>query len=306
MYSVKKDNYGINSIYVQHRDKMFGFNDDTMYAGDRVDYGGTLGNDHIPIYWQKSGYPEDTPDQEMMMQMEGWALSDYSPPTGLVRPHHGGQKPRGFLGEEQENIFQEFYQLNNSERDRKKGIGLGLSIVKRLSKILGAQISLSSSPTGSIFQLDIPNTPTKPTFPSNDNGSSSSKHFDKLDDLKVVIIENETDVRESMESLLESWGCICLSAANEEAATLKLNNIQNNDKAAMILDYRLSNNQTGIICAKNLTKHLGRVIPIIIITGDTEGKLLKEISSSGYTLMHKPIESDELFKHLEKIFSACS
>ncbi|MFV1873694.1 MAG: hybrid sensor histidine kinase/response regulator [Oleiphilus sp.] len=212
----------------------------------------------------------------------------------------------GVSENEQENIFQEFYQLNNPERDRKKGIGLGLSIVKRLSKILGAQISLSSSPTGSIFQLDIPNTPTNPSFPSNDHGSLSSKHFDKLDGLKVVIIENETDVRESMESLLESWGCICLSAANEEAATLKLNNIQNNDKAAMILDYRLSNNQTGIICAKNLTKHLGRVIPIIIITGDTEGKLLKEISSSGYTLMHKPIESDELFKHLEKIFSACS
>ncbi|MCB1712281.1 MAG: hypothetical protein KDH96_07340, partial [Candidatus Riesia sp.] len=64
-----------------------------------------LGN-YIPTYWQKSAEPNDKPDQLMSEEMDRYILSDYSPPSGMVRPHFNGQRPHGFIGEEIDNIFE--------------------------------------------------------------------------------------------------------------------------------------------------------------------------------------------------------
>ncbi|MDH5426509.1 MAG: hybrid sensor histidine kinase/response regulator [Gammaproteobacteria bacterium] len=204
----------------------------------------------------------------------------------------------GIKSEEIKQIFDEFVQLENAERDRAKGLGLGLSIVKRLCKILGCAIQIESSPgKGSEFSFALPCGDGELV---TDSLYQDQKYIPKLLNYFVVVIDDEKNIRDSLKSLLESWQCTVLSFASEEQAVKKLSEYEY-PPDVLLVDYRLGKNKTGIEAISAVNKLFGKEIPVLIVTADTASESLKEVEISGYPLLHKPVRPSQLRLFLQKL-----
>ncbi|MCK4711035.1 MAG: response regulator [Gammaproteobacteria bacterium] len=186
-------------------------------------------------------------------------------------------------------VFNEFYQLNNPERDRNKGLGLGLAIVKRLTDLLSITLSFESQPgSGCIFSLVIPKAeshqmPVQQLEPA-------ALLTGRLNGLNVLVVEDEIDVRESLVMLLEGWGCEVWQTDNIAGAIALVNQ---NPVALVITDYRLRQNETGLELLKQINA-FDKDISGLVITGDTSVEKIKEFMNEDYLVLHKPIKPAEL------------
>ena len=196
---------------------------------------------------------------------------------------------------EQEAVFDEFYQLQNPERDRHKGLGLGLSIVKRLTRLLGIELKINSSKErGTTLQILLPKANT---IDRAHQGSKLDKSVsgipDELDGLSVLIIDDELDVLNGMRTLLTQYGCdVALADSGEQALKLVIANSCIPD--LIIADYRLRNDQTGDTAIAQVREEVNTDVPAIIITGDTSPERLREALASGFLLLHKPVVIEDL------------
>lgn len=195
---------------------------------------------------------------------------------------------------EQNYIFKEFVQLNNPSRDRRLGMGLGLSIVERIAAILGSKVSvISEVGRGSCFSLALPHAAAEDSNLTVERGYSSSQC--DLQGLAVLVLEDDGDVQQAITALLESWGATVFAAAKvdlliTEAATLRA------PPALIISDYRLGNNDTALTAITKIHEEWNAEIPALIVTGDISIAVVKEISSSGFTFLPKPVRAQELQK----------
>ena len=194
----------------------------------------------------------------------------------------------GIPENETKAIFSEYYQLNNPERDRNKGLGLGLAIVRRLCALMGIEISVKSKlGEGTTFTLEVQNGERRLVDRESPFDLSIS-----IADLSVLVIDDEKSVLEGMRSILTGWGCpFVMAESADEAVTM----IAELDFVPSIIfsDYRLRENKTGIEAIEAVYEELNRNVPAVVITGDTSPKLLKEVASSGFHLLHKPVTPDE-------------
>jgi len=90
-----------------------------------------------------------------------------------------------------------------------------------------------------------------------------------------------------MQSLLESWGCKCVTAADSATA---LSNMNGRAPDFIIADLRLAGSHTGIDVIRQLRGQLGESIPAVLISGDTATEQLRKVSAAGLTMMHKPLK----------------
>ena len=198
-----------------------------------------------------------------------------------------------------DDIFQEFYQVGNTERDRTQGLGLGLAIVKRLSSLLDHQVQVKSTfGKGSVFQIILPlvgsNRERKIGFVGSH--ATPAKPIDKG---LVLIIDDEVLILAGLEIILKKWGYLVMKAVSEADA---LDQLSKTDRYPDIIlaDYRLRAGKTGIEAIRHIRVYCGnRPIPSVVITGDTAPERLKEAEASGYKLMHKPVSPPSLQAVLE-------
>ncbi|MEO6024014.1 MAG: hybrid sensor histidine kinase/response regulator [Burkholderiales bacterium] len=199
----------------------------------------------------------------------------------------------GIPNDKMSEIFQEFVQLTNPERDRTKGLGLGLSIVKRSADLLGHGIEVKSQPgKGSCFSVTVPlGTKVASKEPLSEYLADSERVA--LYGLFIVVIDDEHDIRFAMQSILEAWGCHVVAVASQQEATEQLSgHLRTPD--LIISDYRLRNNQNGIMAIRTVRLALEEDIPAIIITGDIAANELQQVADSGFALAHKPISAENL------------
>lgn len=195
----------------------------------------------------------------------------------------------GIENEEQKSIFNEFYQINNPERDRNKGLGLGLAIVKRLSILLNSEIKLESSAgAGCDFSFKLP-LATSEQLAKKENIPQIS-NFTSLTNMQVLLVEDELDVREALAIILNRWGCVVWETDNI-ADALTLVKKQNID--FIITDYRLREHETGIDLLKAVYD-INSDISGLMITGDTGTEQIQEFLQAGHVVLHKPIKPAEL------------
>ncbi|MDX1375106.1 MAG: hybrid sensor histidine kinase/response regulator [Burkholderiales bacterium] len=191
---------------------------------------------------------------------------------------------------EQARVFEEFYQLSNPERDRARGIGLGLAIVRRLTDLLGIELRLESEPgSGATFHLALPVAP-EPARAGAAAADDASRQIALPEGLRVLVTDDEGSVREGMRTLLETWGCAVRLASGTAEALAAL------DAAPVdliIADHRLRGRETGVeLVRRAREKRPG--LPALLITGDTASSLHREAGALGLALLHKPVSDKAL------------
>ncbi len=193
----------------------------------------------------------------------------------------------GIALEHQEAIFKEFYQIGNLERDRGKGLGLGLNIVQRTAQLLGHRLHVCSRPgVGSRFSVEVPLAPA-PAVALERSNVSPTDSYDNLQGLTVQVIEDDELAREGMVGLLASWGIKVVAAGDLSTALRQLNAGSLPD--LILSDYRLPQGEDGIAAVRQLRAAAGWSIPAFLISGDTDPGLLLAARDAGLILLHKPV-----------------
>ena len=185
-------------------------------------------------------------------------------------------------------IFNEFTQLHNSERDRTKGLGLGLAIVRRLAALLEHEVKVVSVlGRGSCFSVTMPRAEPAPLPLDADSPYARSL----VPGARVLVIDDEALVRDALDELLSGWDCdVRLAGSGKEAAAIA----EDFEDELILADYRLRDHETGRDAVRAVQKVRGEKTPAIIITGDTGAERIREAEATGLPLLHKPLTSDEL------------
>jgi signal transduction histidine kinase/ActR/RegA family two-component response regulator len=193
---------------------------------------------------------------------------------------------RGIAEADQARVFEEFYQVDNPERDRTKGLGLGLAIVKRLAELLGIGLELESAPGfGTTFRLSLPAAPSV-AAQARDAAPQSEARLSA----HVLVIDDEAAIRLGMRTLLEAMGCRALLAEGTERA-LALVRTQRPD--LVLADFRLRGTDNGIAAVRAI-RDLYPDVPAILLSGDIAVDRLREAEQAGIALLHKPVPVDTL------------
>jgi signal transduction histidine kinase/CheY-like chemotaxis protein len=199
----------------------------------------------------------------------------------------------GIRTEDQEEIFQEFFQLRNVSTDQQGGLGLGLSIVKRTCDLLNCKMELMSElGKGSRFVVTLP------------LAADQEQHASQLDmhapDMSVgqeashvLLIEDDPLSADALKGLLESWGYKCALTDGLAGLADAIGSLGNRVDL-IISDYRLADGETGDYVAREVRSKVGENTPVLIVTGDTGPDRLLDLRETGFDLLHKPVQPAEL------------
>jgi signal transduction histidine kinase len=183
-------------------------------------------------------------------------------------------------------IFEEFYQIGNPARDRRKGLGLGLSIVKRLSQLLDLPLFMRSRPgRGTMFRIDVPLAPAAaPVVEAEARPVLKSGFSGK----KILVIDDEAAVRDGMAALLESWGAQAITCATLEE-TAQAASALPHAPDLIVADYNLREGALGSAAIQLVRRHFAQEIPSIMVTGSTTPERILEARAIGYHFLLKPV-----------------
>jgi two-component system, sensor histidine kinase len=203
----------------------------------------------------------------------------------------------GIAAEHQQEIFQEFFQIENPERDRGKGLGLGLAIVDRIARLLGHPVRLHSTPGhGSMFAVEVPYGEARASAEAPAQMELIAEHFAGA---CVAVLDDDQASIDAMTGLLEGWHCVVVGADTEAALFARLAERQRVPDL-VISDYRLRGGRTGLQAVADIRRALGRTLPAILVTGDTAPDRMAEAHASGLELLHKPVAPARL-RHLMRV-----
>ena len=208
----------------------------------------------------------------------------------------------GIADEDTDLVFTEFYQGNNPDHDRTQGLGLGLSICKRISDLLGHEFTCRSvAGQGTVFRLRLPLS-NQVILPDHGSSDSSDMHKDSFAGKSVLVIDDERMVREALSEVMHDWGAKAVIASGGLEALSKLGEDDNIIPDCIICDYRLGGDENGLSAIKMIRDATGiKEMPALILTGDTAPDLVKEFDKSEFAVLHKPVHPEELYSYLSEM-----
>ena len=202
----------------------------------------------------------------------------------------------GIPPEHLERIFEEFHQVGNPERDRSQGLGLGLAIVRRLSRLLGHPVRVDSQVgQGSTFSIDVPvgardaEASTMPCAPA-----PVAMHG-----LLALVIDDDAMVLTGLRTVLEGWSYEVAMAGSGDEALERLREL-GRAPDIVIADYRLRDGEVGTEVVRRVRAFLGHAVPGIILTGETGPEHQQQAALHDLGLAHKPVTPRQLFNALER------
>jgi Na+/proline symporter/signal transduction histidine kinase/CheY-like chemotaxis protein len=196
----------------------------------------------------------------------------------------------GIAPSKQKLIFREFQRLESGARVA-TGLGLGLSIVERITRVLDLPLKMHSVPErGSSFRVEVPRAepPEEKTLLVP---ASSTPPGLALTGMRILCIDNEPAILEGMQILLTGWGCVVHEAPTLQAALLKLQQFGAPD--VVIADYHLDHGD-GIEAVGKIRREIERDIPAILITADRGAAVREAANRDGITVLHKPLRPASL------------
>lgn len=200
----------------------------------------------------------------------------------------------GIAADKIDLIFQEFFQLDNPERDRSKGLGMGLAIVRRLSDRLGHPLEVRSIPgRGSVFRLLVPSAIEGAPDAAQLGADTLPPRIER--NVTVLLIDDERAIREAMRELLTPMHVELLAAATVEEAC-RMAREARRPIDLILSDWRLRGDDDGIDAVRQVRRLTGATTPAVLITGETSPEIVKLAHASGLVVMHKPLQPKELLR----------
>lgn len=197
---------------------------------------------------------------------------------------------RGIAADRLESIFLEFNQLDVGRAADRKGVGLGLAIVERIAKILGYRVQVASRPGhGSRFSIEVPLAAQVPLPLSQQAPQPGTGN--PLPGRRLLVLDNELSILESMAALLGQWGCEVLTATDQAAA---LEVLQGRAPELILADFHLDHGVTGCQVVRRLREHFQQPLPAVIITADRSDQCRRALQQLGAPLLNKPVKPGKL------------
>ncbi len=185
-------------------------------------------------------------------------------------------------------IYEEFYQVDNPQRERIRGLGLGLSIVRRMASLLGYRLDcLSRYGRGTVFEISIPLQEGASPGAARGGKSRAQVNFQVLRGARCVLVEDDSLVARALESWLESHGMRLQHFPDGDSA-LKDPHITEAD--FYVTDFRLPGGLSGIELLDAIRQRRGGPIRALIVTGDTSIEQIDAFAVAGWPVLHKPVE----------------
>ncbi|MBU0622494.1 MAG: hybrid sensor histidine kinase/response regulator [Gammaproteobacteria bacterium] len=197
-------------------------------------------------------------------------------------------------------IFDEFYQVNNPERDRQQGLGLGLSIVERAARLLGHPVALTSKPgKGSTFSVTVPLA--KAAIIEERIDQVRAEDTPELADRLIAVIENEGSIRAGMQSLIQSWGCRVVVA---DSATTMIKQLETMDETVelIISDFGLKGSMNGVDAIAAIRQRWGDRLPALLFTGNISKETYTLARDSRLPILYKPAKAEALREAISVAF----
>ncbi|CRM69948.1 MULTISPECIES: ATP-binding response regulator [Pseudomonas] len=206
---------------------------------------------------------------------------------------------RGIAADRLDAIFLEFNQLDVGRASDRKGVGLGLAIVERIAEILGYPVAVRSWPgRGSMFSIEVPISEEMPlaisqlpVLPTTGN---------PLPGRRLLVIDNEVSILDSMRALLGQWGCEVITATDQAGALLAL---QGRAPELILADYHLDHGVVGCAVVKHLREHFAQNIPAVIITADRTDQCRRALRRLDAPLLNKPLKPGKLRAVLSQLLT---
>lgn len=201
----------------------------------------------------------------------------------------------GIPKQEQGKVFDEYHQVSNEARRRHEGIGLGLSVVKKMCELLELPIHLESTlGMGTTFSITLPAGERHQIAPK------ISGLVQPMNPSRVLVVDDDPMILSAISTLMEDWNCPCIVA---ECIDEALDILQRSEFSPELIltDYRLGEGVTGIDAIESIRQHMGADIPALIMSGDTDSQLVRDIREKKYYLIQKPVKPLHLQKAMAKL-----
>ncbi len=207
----------------------------------------------------------------------------------------------GISDDQMSLIYEDFYQVENKERDRGKGLGLGLALAKRLSDSLDHKIdSKSSLGRGSCFSVTVDLAENK----ADTSQDEIFMNIMNLSGINILLIEDDIDVLKATKQLLESWGCNVKTARNKDEVMNLIKEDPYKNPDIILADNRLPGDASGIDITYLIQEKLQTSIPCVIMTGDVERSHVQGIIDQGFPVLLKPIQPAKFRAMLSHLIQA--
>jgi len=200
----------------------------------------------------------------------------------------------GIAQSDRQRVFEEFFQVRSAQAatSTRRGMGLGLAIVRRFASLLGHEIELESREgRGSRFRVLLPRAATSPRqhrlrVPTV--APHAIQDRSSFADRLVGVIDDDPSTVDAMRTLFETWGAAVVGGDTPDALLAGLGTLERYPDL-IVADLRLADGRSGIDAVRALRDELGVAIPAIIVSGDTGTRADREAREAGLTLLPKPV-----------------
>jgi signal transduction histidine kinase/ActR/RegA family two-component response regulator len=192
----------------------------------------------------------------------------------------------GIPKSKQRIVFTEFHRLEQGAKVA-RGLGLGLSIVERIGRVLDHKVRLDSAvERGSHFSVEVPLAPAA----AKPRSRSEPKTIDmrRLTGMAVLCIDNDPKILDGMKTLLGGWGCRVITATDLAAAADALRD-EASAPAGLLVDYHLDHGD-GIAAIADLRRRYGAGMPAILVTADRTAAVREAANAQDIQVLNKPIK----------------
>jgi signal transduction histidine kinase/ActR/RegA family two-component response regulator len=255
----------------------------------------------VRLLWKDHGLAVLS-DPALVQRIVGNLVSNairHTPPDGtvLVAARRRGRGVRievrdngvGIAPIHQARIFEEFYQVANTERDRRQGFGLGLSICARIAQLLGTRINVRSAlQAGSTFSLDLPAADPRRVTPPRPEATVSAS----LAGLHCLVVDDDPAILDGSRTLLEQWGCQVDCASTRREALTRLDESHAHFDV-VLCDLQLAGDEVGMEVIED-TRRLQPDALAVLVSGATGPESLQRLRQGGVMLLTKPVAPAKL------------
>ncbi|MBK1839480.1 PAS domain-containing protein [Azospirillum sp. YIM B02556] len=203
----------------------------------------------------------------------------------------------GIPDEHLKRIWEEFHQVGNPERDRNRGLGLGLAIVQRLSALLEHPVEVRSTPgQGSVFSIAMPLGRVGPK-------QAVVAPVEVVGNGRVaVLVDDDAIVLLGLKATFEAWGYKVLAATSTEGVLAALRK-DGRRPDIVVADYRLREGQIGTEAILRVREAYGADIPGIILTGETGSEAEHDATAHSLHVIYKPVTPRQLGEALDRLLT---